>query len=534
MFFPRTVLLTILAALLLAAGMPRPNRAVAAEPAAPLPAELRYVPADAALFIHADADKLWNSPVVRSIRAADAKSVDELAATTKKMFGTSPDALKSITLFWPKLKNPDDPPSLGVVLVFKAPYDKARLKAGLEQLVYKGTQTSLETPSDTIAVWLQGLEAKDYGKPQPADKAGPLAAAIREAGAGRHLLVAGSTLAQLPEIIRRDDLPAEARAFQPLFQAETITGIIDLGKELSVDIRVKAPTPPRAKEAEKALGLLAELLQEFLEKGRKELTGDMGQDAAFKDVLTIMKALQASLKDAKFSTDGETARAVARMSTDLPIASAFIAGKRKVREAAARAQSSNNLKQIVLSLHNYADTHGSMPPAAVCDKTGKPMLSWRVLILPFIEQNDLYKQFKLDEPWDSENNKKLIAKMPRTYALPMPTTAKANETHYRLFVGNGAAFDYLKGPRLPADFPDGTSNTIVVVTAKDAVPWTKPDELTFNPDKDMKALLGYFFSGTCTIALGDGSVRALSKSIKKETLNAAITSNGGEVLGDDF
>ena len=90
----------------------------------------------------------------------------------------------------------------------------------------------------------------------------------------------------------------------------------------------------------------------------------------------------------------------------------------KVREAASRAQSQNNLKQFALAMHNYHSTYNHLPPAASFDKNGKPMLSWRVMILPFIEQDALYKQFRLEEPWDSEHNKKLLAKMPEVFASP--------------------------------------------------------------------------------------------------------------------
>lgn len=528
--------LLVLSLSLLAISVRSTERAASAEPTpTPLPTELSYVPADTALFFHVDTAKLWNGTLGKSLRAADAKTFEELAASTKKHFGSTPDALKSITVFWPKLKTPRDPASLGIVLVFNAPYDKKQLKAGIDGILppeLKGA--TLETPSDTIAVVLANLDSQKYGKPQPAEKTGPLTDALREAGAGKHLLVAGVNLANLPDEIRGDDLPPEARPFQPLLKSDTITAIIDLDKELMVDIRVKAPTPPRAKEAEKALGFLATLAQETLGQGLKELGMVGAKDPAVKDLTTILTTLQTGLKDAKFSTEGEVARVIAKVSADLPIANAYLAAKSKVQEAAARAQVSNNLKQIGISFHNYNDTMGSMPPAAVCDKAGKPMLSWRVLILPYIEANNLYKEFKLDEPWDSDHNKKLIPKMPKIYALPFPTTAKANETHFRVFVGNGAAFDYLKGPRIPADFQDGTSNTLLVVTAKDAVPWTKPDELAFDPDKDMTKLLGFFSNDVCMVGLADGSVRGVSKSISKATLHGAITRNGGEVLGDDF
>jgi RNA polymerase sigma factor (sigma-70 family) len=84
---------------------------------------------------------------------------------------------------------------------------------------------------------------------------------------------------------------------------------------------------------------------------------------------------------------------------------------------AQRARSMNNLKQILLAMHNYHDANGNMPHD-ITDKDGKPMLSWRVAILPYIEQDNLFKQFKLDEPWDSDHNKKLLALMPSTYRTP--------------------------------------------------------------------------------------------------------------------
>lgn len=503
-----------------------------AQPAAPLETSLHYVPTDAAAFIHVDASRVWNGPLVKSIRGADPKFLDEIGAGADAMFGSKLDSLGSITLFWPKIKGPQEAAQFGVVLAFKTPYHKAKLKAGFEKLVEPRTKVTLVEVSPQLVVLLAGLDPAAYGKPQAGGKGGNLEDAIREASTGRHLLSIGVSPGNLPDEIRREDLPAEVRAFQPLFHADSVALTIDLDKELVVNILVKSPTPPRAKEAEKALGFLATLAGDTLGQGIKELSKDSKTEPELKDLVAILTALQTSVKDAKFSTDGEVTRVTAKTSGDLPLASAFLAAKRKTQEAAARAQSSNNLKQIALAMHNYESGNGTLPPAAVCDKTGKPVLSWRVLILPYIEEENLYKQFKLDEPWDSENNKKLIAKMPKIYGLPGVPGVKANETHYRLFVGNGAAFDYLKGNKF-TDITDGTSNTIMAATAKDSVIWSKPDELDFDPDKDMTKLLGFYHGNVCGVAFCDGSVRAFSKSLGKVSLKAYITMSGAEVVSDD-
>ena len=216
----------------------------------------------------------------------------------------------------------------------------------------------------------------------------------------------------------------------------------------------------------------------------------------------------------------------------------------RVREAAARLQSTNNLKQIVLAMHSYQDAMGTFPPAATCDANGKPLLSWRVAILPYIEQASLYNQFKLDEPWDGPNNSKLLSSMPKIYLMPGDTTAPPGYTYYRVFVGHGAAFDPPRPAKGPnefglsggvriTDFPDGKANTILVVEAGQAVPWTKPDELDYDPNGPLPPLGGHF-SGVFTAALADGAVKQIPMDTNPQTIRAAITRNGGEAMPLDW
>ena len=107
------------------------------------------------------------------------------------------------------------------------------------------------------------------------------------------------------------------------------------------------------------------------------------------------------------------------MNVDAKQAAALIDSvSRPARQAAIRSQCVNNEKQIGLAIHNYISVHESFPPAYTTDKAGKPLLSWRVLILPYIEQDALYKEFHLDEAWDSPHNKALIARMPAPYRCP--------------------------------------------------------------------------------------------------------------------
>src|SRR6266540_3157748 len=137
--------------------------------------------------------------------------------------------------------------------------------------------------------------------------------------------------------------------------------------------------------------------------------------------------------------------------------------------------STGNLKQIGLAVHNFAAANQDRIPQNVLDKDGKALLSWRVLALPYIEGNDeLYRQFKLDEAWDGPNNIKLLEKMPAVFDSPR-VKVKKGYTVYQGFTGNGAVIGskYSIG-----NIPDGTSNTIWCVEATSAVPWAKPADMT--------------------------------------------------------
>ncbi len=219
----------------------------------------------------------------------------------------------------------------------------------------------------------------------------------------------------------------------------------------------------------------------------------------------------------------------------------------KVRESAERSRC--DLGHLRAGLHNYHDTYGGLPPAVLYGKDGKPLHSWRVLVLPFIEQSQLYEEFRLDEPWDSPHNLALLPRIPKSYAGPGRKAAllPPHHTVLHVFVGRGTAFeerprrkapattlDLLKetaGLKIPDDFPNGPENTLLFVEAGEPVPWTKPQELTYDPNRPLPELRGLFRDGfrACTV---NGPYRFIRHDTDEATLRALITRNGGEKVDE--
>jgi prepilin-type processing-associated H-X9-DG protein len=206
------------------------------------------------------------------------------------------------------------------------------------------------------------------------------------------------------------------------------------------------------------------------------------------------------------------------------------------REAARRSQCTNNLKQIALAFHNYHDVHKTFPPAYIPDKDGNPMHSWRVLILPYLGQQALYKRYNFDEPWDSPGNLAVTNTVIPTYSCPScpPGNSLAStETNYMVITGPETVFDGAKAARI-AGIKDGTSNTILVVeVAGTGVNWAQPVDIDVS-NMQFPNVAGASIGpdshhpGGLNAALCDGSVRFLSETMARETLDALITRSGGE------
>jgi hypothetical protein len=214
-------------------------------------------------------------------------------------------------------------------------------------------------------------------------------------------------------------------------------------------------------------------------------------------------------------------------------------------DAEARAQAKERLKKVGLALHEYDSANQQFPAGFVCksDESGKAGgvgLSWRVALLRFLGHEDLFKQFKLDEPWDSEHNKTLIEQMPEVYASPGKPAAKG-QTYLQAFSGPGAFLaapprtserlpgHSVRGRKIPAEFADGYSNTLAVAEAAEPVIWTKPDDLEFD-GKELPKLGGVFPDGFHGL-IADGQELFFPKELTSDDiLRGLITIDGKEVI----
>lgn len=205
----------------------------------------------------------------------------------------------------------------------------------------------------------------------------------------------------------------------------------------------------------------------------------------------------------------------------------------------------NNLKQIGLALHNYHDAYKSLPPAFVVGPDGKPWHSWRVLLLPFLEEGPLWEEYRLDEPWNGPNNSKLLNRRPDVFAchsIDANPLVPQTDTTYVTVVGPETAWPGTSSIQL-ADVTDGTWNTVFVVEVRDAgIPWLAPDDLSWEEallppsgTTGRRVSSNHLWDnnpghGGMHLLMGDATVRFVNFDIAPEIWKALLTRAGGEAI----
>jgi prepilin-type processing-associated H-X9-DG protein len=554
----RAVLATLSAALFAAA----PLRAD--DPKA-LPTDLALVPADAAGFAHVRLADLWLSDAMSQYRDIFLKADPRALQLLDTRFVPALSSIDRVTLIVLAPPAGGREPPIALILRTKAPFDGAKLVASAlpgakarqegtvrvywhERLelgvrIYDERTVIFATNPGTPALLVDAAKAK-AGTPHP------LTAALQLAAAGKKTMVVAANSALLPPQAIAEAPPP----LQPLLKAKQVMLTMTVGKETQFDAQLRYADETAAADGERGARAGVEMARQMLSQAKKEVERRLyepddpataGQIDKVPEALAMVAALGAIkqadevLAGLPLERKGDTV-AVAVTVPAGPLSALvgvngvaiglLLPAVQKVRQAADRMKDSNNLKQIALAMHNYESAYSYFPTASINSRDGKPLLSWRVAILPFIEQDNLYRQFHLDEPWDSEHNKKLLDQMPAIYQIP-GTPPSRTHTHYRVFVGGGpggrAMFDYKEKTQI-LSITDGTSNTLMVVEAAEAVPWTKPDELVYDPNKPLPKL--FEMSGGCNAAFGDGSVRFIRADVAENVLRALITRDGGEVI----
>ena len=336
---------------------------------------------------------------------------------------------------------------------------------------------------------------------------------------------------------------------------DAVTAAVTLGENGAATLAVRAETrdPAAAETVAATVRAALTLAGNFLDSA-PALAEEPGDRMAAAMAANFARGM---LAKAEVTVEGAAATLTAEMEGGVALVAVplLLPAVQSAREAARRAQSQNNLKQIGLALHNYHDTYGHFPPAVIVED-GVPR-SWRVEILPFLDQQALWEKYDKTKPWDDPANAEVVNTVVPPYKHPSDDRNPADGAFTSYFAVVAKNPDARAGrhggptlwkPEAPAteggfglrDIFDGTANTLMVVEAKRDVPWAKPEDLTYDAAADpagadgLDVPVGGFTPGGANVALADGSVRFLADSLDPGVFRALLTRRGGEIVDRDL
>jgi hypothetical protein len=510
-----------------------------AHPAAAQEADLKYIPDSAALAVYLQPPDVLQAPNMELL------PVEVITAAGMKEFGLDPMQIQS-ALILGEVIDPNRPPGAAVVLRFKQAFDPTsilpKFLSDAEDVEAAGVKykrsNALGKPAVAIIddkTLIIGDEVIVQKMLQEDATAGPLRSIVAN-DAGSHTACVYLTLEPVRGLINMAmmQVPQLPPPLEPFKKIPDLVQHAELHFEQSDTAHYDLSLFTRSNEdAEQLLQIVQQAMAMgqvmLLQNIRQEIgdSDDPVEQASVKYAERVIGYLFAQVKPQR---DGK--RVFVEMDLETSTASVGVAvalllpAVQAAREAARRVQSMNNLKQIGLACHNHYDVYKVLP--SNIEKDGQQLLSWRVRILPYIEQGNLYDQFKLDEPWDSPHNLALLDKMPMVFQNPnLPNNFTTN---YLGIANPGAMFEKGK-PKKFRDITDGTANTIMAVEApaNKAVPWTKPVDLIVDKSHPISDLQGPR-PGMFLVLFCDGSVRSITYSIDPRTLLAMFTISGAEVV----
>jgi uncharacterized protein DUF1559 len=506
--------------------------------------DVAFIPADAVSAIVVHPQSFLKGP------EADWLPVEVITAAGMKEAGFDPLKVREgIALFAPPAKGSS--PDIGFVLRFTESYSKDSVKSAMhgheinvssrEVIGVPGPQSFMWTfPDDkTIVGGTEGMLRKMLAV-EKADS--PLISLLKSVDVSGQLTAVFSIDAVRP-IMKRAiaAAPPVPAPFQGVLRVPDLLSAIilkvDAGAAFKASLTLRAVDDDAAVAIESMVngGLALGRNMALAELANMPNRGNDPVEAAGAKYLTrLTNKLFDLIKPVR---EGKEVRVSVEAGSSLAAVPVLIAlllpATQAARSAANRNTTMNKMRQIGLAMMNFESQNRHLPARAIFSKDGKPLLSWRVAILPFIEEKALFDQFHLDEPWDSEHNKPLIAQMPETYNK----SGRPNDgtTVFLVPVGKGLAFEGDKGLRMP-NFTDGTSKTILAVEVNDdrAVPWTKPDDLEVDLSKPFDGLGEGEAGGLSILLFADGHTIGITRQADEATLKALFTRNGGEPIDDSL
>lgn len=486
-----------------------------------VPAALRYLPPQA--FAAASAQPA----AIMQTEAVQMAPVEVVQAALIRDLAIDPAKVSRVTAFVAGPIRPPQPPGFGLVIDFTEPVDARAILPMFQRM-----PPQVAAHPQLQAMWPR-IEAVEGNRvlfaPEAILKQMKAAAAAEPVSLAKRLALLTQShvaVAIEPAPIRDDldrlmamlpELPppfVDVRKVPSLI--ESIKATADLSKTFSGRLQIEGVDGPATDKllALAKTGLQVMRLGIIAESQQKLQSDDPVEQAMARYMLRMADRMVASLTPEREANAllWETEQVVPMATTGALIA-LILPAVQAARESARTANSANNLRQIALACHMYAERNGGkLPPRYSVDKDGKPLLSWRVHLLPYLEQADLYRQFKLDEPWDSPHNIKLADQMPAVYqSSNVPSDSR---TVYLVLVGAGTVYEQ----RIPANLDAihnaaglGAAVLVVEADADRAVVWTRPDDLPVPDPNQIPVGLGGLRPGYIFLAMFcDGHVQRLS------------------------
>ncbi len=517
------------------------NSPVVPDPNVENPLDLSYISSDcfAALVIHPQ--RILQSPLFASVEQDESLS-EELAEDWTKNSGIDPRNVEQLVAVYALGEDgPMSEASGGVILRLSEPLDREKTKgktidaeefqrqwatepefrlAPSNDIVIVDEQTVLLGDKSAIDKMLRAKVAK-----------GRLAEQLSHVDANNDLIGCVVTEPIKPMIAMYtegvgDSVPPQLAGLLKLApQLESVVVKANLGGDSLLKLALNMTTTDAATELEKTLPETLAFGKAMLGMAKLGLPQDLPPQAmtAINMAEEVLDAFEVTRDDRQVVATLAAPEGFDELCQEA--APMIAGGVLAARSAARQAKQMNNLAQISGAMHAYETTQGTFPPPAASD-TDEERTSWRVRLLPFLDEQALYDEYRRDELWDSEHNSKLIDRMPDCYRNP--TMGDSTKTTAMVFAGTGTIFDGDEGRGMP-EILDGTSNTILVVDAapEKAVPWMKPEDLAFDPENPAAALGNVPETGFLA-AFADGHVQIIPADIAAETLRYLIERADGQ------